>query len=106
MRIARCPCLYSGFDPGTDHVLVAARLVRHVAQHLGDGLAVDRHALAVQDAVAEQDLQDLRHAARAMEIDRDVAARGLEVAQHRHLAAHALESSMVHFTPAAPAIAR
>ena len=42
-------------------------------------------------AVLEQHLQHLRHAAGAVEVDRDVAARGLEVAQHRHLLAHALE---------------
>ncbi len=52
---------------------------------------MDGHAFAVQHAIREQDLQYLRHTARAVEIDRDVAARGLEVAQHRHLAPHALE---------------
>ncbi len=66
-----------------DHVLVGARRVGHVRQLLGHGAAGDRHAVAVQQARLEQHLQHLRHAARAMEVDRDVLARGLQVAQHR-----------------------
>ena len=90
-RIARWPCAYSGFDHGPDHVLVRARSFRDALQLLGERAPGDRHAIAVQQAVLEQHLEHLRHAARAVEIDRDVASRGLEIAEHRHLPAHALE---------------
>ena len=68
---------------------------------------MDGHALPVQYPLLQKNLEHLRHAARAVKIDRDEPSRGLEVAQHRYLAPHgASKSSIVHFTPAAAAIAR
>ena len=105
-RIARWPCAYIGLRPGADHVLVLARLVGNVAQVLRDGLAGDRHALAVQQAVVEQHLHHLRDAAGLVQVHRDVAARGLEVAEHRHLAGACARSRRASSgTPAACAIA-
>ena len=45
----------------------------------------------MQEPVREQHLEHLRHAARVAEVRRDEAPRRLEVAQHRHAPAHALE---------------
>ena len=45
----------------------------------------------MQQAGLQQHLQHLRHAAGVMEVHRHKTTRGLEVAQHRHLAAHTLE---------------
>src|SRR6185436_16531582 len=74
-----------------DHVLVHARPVRHVRQLLGYRAAGDRHAIAVEPTGDEQHLEHLRNAAGAMEIDGDVLARRLQIAQHRHTLADALE---------------
>ncbi|MND02456.1 hypothetical protein D3C83_218400 [compost metagenome] len=60
--------------PWPDHVLDGAWFVGHVAQRPLQRFPGDRAAVTVQQAVAEQHLQHLRHAARAMEIHRDVPA--------------------------------
>ena len=75
----------------TYHLLIAARCRRHLGQLLRHGLAGDGLALAMQQSGLEQQLEHLRHATGAMEIGRDKTARGLEIAQHRHTPAHALE---------------
>ena len=74
-----------------DYILVLARLRRDVCQFLGDGAAGDGHAVAVQQSVGKQHLQHLRGAAGLVQIGNDIFTRGFEVAQHRHLAANALE---------------
>ena len=76
---------------GPDHFLICAWLRRNVLQHLADRSAVDGHAIAVQEVVLKQDLQDLRHAARTVQVDRDEAPGGLEVAEDGHAPSHALE---------------
>src|SRR3954465_10464768 len=90
LRIARWPSLYIGLDQGGIPSW-SARLRGHVLQHFRHRLAVDRHAVAMQHAVLEKDLQYLRHAARAVEIHRYEAPGRLEIAKDRDLAAHALE---------------
>ena len=77
--------------PLADHVLISARRIRHILQFLRHGAAGDGHAVAVEQAFFEQHFQHLRHTTGAMEIHRDITARRFEIAQHRHLAAHALE---------------
>ena len=52
---------------------------------------MDGHALAMQDAVDEQDLEDLRHPAGGMKIRSDIRARGFESTEHGDFAPHALE---------------
>ena len=63
----------------------------NAGQLLGHRAAGDRHAIAVQQTGLQQHLQHLRHAAGPVEVDRDILARRLQVAQHRHLLADALE---------------
>ena len=80
-----------GFVDGAYHVLVGARGVGYVFEHFGNGLAGDGQAVAVQEAGFEQHFHDLRNAAGLVQIDREVFAAGLEVAQHRGFDADALE---------------
>ena len=77
--------------PGPDHVLVGPGLVRQSAERLGHRLAADRERVAVQQPVSEQQLHHLRHAAGRVQVGGHVAARRLEVAQHRHAGADRLE---------------
>ena len=63
-----------GIVPLTDHVLVATRRNRDRRQFLGHGAAGDGQALAVEQAVREQHLEDLRHATGAVKIHRHIAA--------------------------------
>ena len=77
--------------PRPDDILILTRRGRDFRQLLGHGAAGDGHAVAVQQAVREQHLQHLRHAAGAVKINCHIFARRLEIAQHRHLAAHAFE---------------
>src|SRR5204863_3989673 len=69
---------------GPDHFLICAWLRRHVLQHLADRSSMDGHAIAVQEVVLKQDLQYLRHTAGTVEVDRDEAPGGLEVAEDGH----------------------
>ena len=85
------PLLVQRVVEGTDHILILARLRRNVLQLLGDGASRDCHAVAMQQAVGEKHLQHLRRAASLVEIGDDILSGGLEIAQHRHLAAHPLE---------------
>ncbi|MCY1373645.1 hypothetical protein D9M69_609330 [compost metagenome] len=80
-----------GLVDRADHVLVGARGVGHVLEHLGNRLATDGQAVTVQQAGVEQHLHDLRDAAGAVQVDREVFAAGFQVAQHGCLLAHALE---------------
>ena len=77
--------------PRPDNFLIGARRGRQMGKLFADGAAGDRHAFAVQQAMLLQHAQHLRYAARAMEIDGDEAPRGLEIADHRHALANALE---------------
>ena len=69
---------------GTQRGLTAEDVVQ-VLRHC---LAGDGDAVAVQQAGVEQQLHHRRDAAGAVQVDGQVAAAGLQVAQHRHLAAH------------------
>ena len=77
--------------PRADHFLVRARFSGNAGELVGQRAPGDRHALSMQHTVVEQDAQDLRHAARGVEIGGDETSRRLELAQHRHALAHALE---------------
>src|SRR5256884_5516014 len=57
--------------PRADDLLVLAWCLRDIPQHLGDRLPRDRQRVAVQPAMREQDLHDLGHATRPVEIHRD-----------------------------------
>ena len=59
---------------GANHLLIGARLGRHVLQYFGDGLAGDGDAVAMQQAGFEQDLHHLRNAASLVQIGRHVLA--------------------------------
>src|SRR5690606_13904026 len=63
----------------------------YIAQNLGHCAPRYGHAFTVQQPGIEQQLHDLGHAARTMKVDREIVPAGLEVAEDRHLAAHALE---------------
>ncbi len=82
-----------------DDILVRRRRVRDMLQFLCKRASGDRHAVAMQQAGVEQDLQHLRDPARLVQIDGHIFARRLEVANDRNLAPHALEivESPFHF---------
>ena len=80
-----------GTTPRMNDVLILARLGGNIREGFRDGLAGDGESVAVQDAVREQDLHDLRNAAGGMQFRRDVRAGGLHVAEHRNLRANSLE---------------
>ena len=73
-----------------DHALLGWR-VRHVFQHLGNGLAGDGDAVAVQQAGVQQHFHHLRNAACNVQVHGQRLAAGLQVAQHRGALADALE---------------
>ncbi len=70
--------------PGAYHVLILSGLVRHILQHLGNGLPGDGHLIAMQRAVCQQYLHHLRNAAGLMQIGSDIFSGRLQIAQHRH----------------------
>ena len=74
-----------------DHVLVGAGKGRDILQYFGDGLASDRDAVAMQQTRRQQDLHDLGNAAGAVQVNRQVLAAGLEIAQDGRLLAHSFE---------------
>ncbi len=82
--------LVHGAVDGVDDALLG-RLVGHVFEHLGDGLAADGDAVTVQQASVEQDLHDLGNATGFVQVHRQGFAAGLEVAQHGGALADALE---------------
>ena len=74
LRIARWPSAYIGLSIGRITSWSARGCVGHVLQHLGDGLAADGDAVAVQQARVQQDLHHLRDAAGLVQVDREVLA--------------------------------
>ena len=80
-----------GRTPRMNHVLILARLGGNVRQRFGDGLAGDGQSVAVQHAVRQQNLHDLRNAAGGVQFRDDVFAGGLQIAEHRNARADGLE---------------
>jgi len=85
------PLLVHRVGQRANHVLVGAGNGRDVLQHFGDGLASDRDAVAMQQTRGQQDLHDLGNAAGAVQVNRQVLAAGLEIAQNRSFLAYALK---------------
>ena len=79
-----------GIREGTDHVLVR-RVVTDVREVFGDGLTGDRQAIAMQEPLIEQHLEQRLEAANADEVSHVIFAAGLEVGEHGDLTADALE---------------
>ena len=75
----------------TDDLLIRGRRVRYVLEQLGNGLARDRHAFAMQQAVIQKHLHHLRNATSTVQVNGQIVARRLQIAQHRNALAHALE---------------
>src|SRR6516162_3196892 len=66
-----------------------------IAQILGDGLAGDGHAIAMQIAAVEQCLHQHRHAANVVQVLHYIAAAGLQIANIRRALADLAESVQV-----------
>ena len=75
---------------GADDVLVGG-VATDVREVLGDGLAGDGQAMAVQEALIEEHLKERLEAADADEMGHVVLAARLEVGEHWHAAADALK---------------
>ncbi len=74
-----------------DDILAGGRRRRHLCQQLGNRLAGDRHAVAVDAAGLVQHLHDQRNAADAVQVGRDVVARRFEIGKHGHSGPDAFE---------------
>ena len=77
-----------GLADRQDHVLARVQ-IGYVGQVLGHRLAGDGHAVTMQQPVLEHFLHQGGDAASTVQVDGQVLAAGLEVAQHRDLLAHA-----------------
>jgi hypothetical protein len=75
---------------GADYVLVGG-VTADVCEILGDGLAGDGQAMAVQEALIEEHLEQRLEAADTDEVSHVVLAARLEVGEHRHASSDALE---------------
>ena len=75
---------------GADDVLVGG-VTADVREVLGDGLAGDGHAMAVQEALIEEHLEQRLEATDADKVGHVVFAARLEVGEHRHASADALK---------------
>ena len=90
LQDGQVPLLVHGLFDGVDDAFVG-RGIGHVFQNLGNGLARDRDAVAMQQARIEQNLHHLWDAASLMQVNGQGFATGFEVAQHRRTLADALE---------------
>ena len=95
---ARLPCRMTmmpwsniGFSNGQHHALRLGEDARHVGEVLGQRLAGDGEAVAVQQTRVEQRLHHGRRAADAVQVEHDVLAARLQVGEVRHLRAEAVE---------------
>ena len=77
LRTTTPPVGDSGLAVGADHVLIGREF--DVLQILGDGLAGDGHAVAVEIAAVEQRLHQHRHAADLVQVLGHIAAARLEI---------------------------
>src|SRR5215471_17199471 len=77
------PAIVERICPWPNDLLVARRLRRHAGQLLSQCATRDRHAIAIDAIVFKQNFQHLRNATGAMEINRNEAARGLQITYDR-----------------------
>ena len=95
-----------GVFPLPDYVLILTRRCGNSLQYFRHSLTTYGHAIAVQQAMFEQHLHYLRNASRFVQVGSNIPAGGLQIAQHRHLAAHTFKIINSELTSAAWAMAR
>src|SRR5690606_31011039 len=82
------PLLVQGLVESANNLLLGAGCIGYVGQLLGNRLPGNSDAIAIDQAGIKQHFHDLRHAARLMEIDRQILAAGLEVADNGYALTH------------------
>ena len=66
----------------TNHILISTGNIRNVFQHLGNRLAANGDAVAVQESGHQQGFHNLRNTPSFMEVHRKIFSAGFQVAKH------------------------
>ena len=81
----------NGLVDRADDVLIDSGCAWHIGQFFGECAPRDGQAVTMHEPCVEQQLENLRNPARTVQVHRNVASRGLQVAQHRRALANPLK---------------